>query len=139
MNIMRLPTLLLLLCAGRVFGVDLGLLWDPSSSPAVTNYVIYCSTNTLNVTGGTSNLAASATTIINAGTNTTVTLQNILPAHWQFAATAQAGGIESSPSNVLDVEVAQPPGKLRPLLLQYGFDLSHMTNNAVFFQLKFPN
>ena len=96
MNIMRLPTLLLLLCAGRVFGVDLGLLWDPSSSPAVTNYVIYCSTNTLNVTGGTSNLAASATTIINAGTNATVTLQ-------------------------------------------YGFDLSHMTNNAVFFQLKFPN
>jgi len=120
------------LAAGSARAVGVRLVWDPSPSPLVTNYCLYCATNGL--------LGASLTnavTTVNVGTNLTVTLNNIAAGDYQFAVTAWATGVESGPSNVLPVEIARPPANLQTLVLQVNGTLSGTNwQTAGFFRLQ---
>ncbi len=102
------------------------LAWDASPSPGVTNYVIYAATNAL-----------ATLTNISVGTNLTATVENLSPGTWRFYATAQAGGVESAPSNLLLVDVPRPPANLRTIVVQYSYTLTNWADLG-FFRLRVP-
>ena len=131
--------LIMLLCllpaALDLFAGSVTLAWDASPSPGVSNYVLYAHTNSLS--SGT-NLNA-ALVKVNAGTNLTASVAGLNPpATWYFVATAQAGGIQSDPSNQLIVQVPANPTNARVLAVQYA-DLN-ITNwtDVGFFRLRIP-
>lgn len=111
----------------KVFGGSVQLQWNASPSPAVTNYFIYVGTNSMGV----------YETRIPVGTNCTVTLSNIQPAHYWFAATAQndTGG-ESPYSNEATWVVPSPPTGMVPVILQWGNAPGSLTNSLELFRLK---
>jgi hypothetical protein len=108
-------------------GADFTLGWDPSPSPGVTNYVLYASTNGLSASTLTNAMVA-----VNVGTNTLMEAQNIVPGTWSFAVTAQAGGIESGPSNILIVQVPAAPANLRSVIIQFPGSNIVLTNLPYF-------
>jgi hypothetical protein len=108
------------------------LAWDPSPSPGVTNYVLYASTNELSATN-----LMTATTNLPCGTNLTATVTDLSAGNWWFVATAWAGGVESLPSNVLQVQVPTPPANMRTVVLQYSGTLSNFYDVG-FFKLRLP-
>lgn len=84
---------------------DIRLAWNPSTTPGVTNYVLYASTNSLNF--------QSFNVRTNAGTNLIATVQTLRAGQWQFAVTAQKDGAESDMSTILPVEIPMPPTGVR--------------------------
>jgi hypothetical protein len=125
------PALLLLLCL-TASGQTVRLAWDPAPTVGITNYTLYASTNALSAT----NLLA-ATTNIPCGTNLTGTVSEIVAGRWWFAATAWKDGIESLPSNVLQVEVPRPPANMRTVVVQYSGTLTNFYDVG-FFKLRLP-
>jgi len=108
------------------------LAWDASTSPGVTNYVLYAHTNTLAAT----NLSA-AVVKQSVGTNLTATIEDIKPGHWWFVATAVGSGVESGPSNSVNVEVPKPPAAMRTIVVQYSGTLTNFYDVG-FFRLRLP-
>ena len=111
---------------------DAKLAWDASLTTGVTNYVLYASTNILSATNLT-----SATVRLNVGTNLTATVEGIQTGQWSFAATAMKDGIESDPSNILIVDVPQPPARMRTVVVQYSGTLTNFYDVG-FFRLRLP-
>lgn len=112
----------------------LHLAWDPSPSSGV-RYRLYAHTNTfagLNLT--------NATVRLDAGTNRTATVSNILAGtRWFFVATAyDTNGLESIPSQELSAVVPEPPARLSTVVLQFNATVSG-TNwlDAGFFRVRF--
>lgn len=130
----RTGLILGLLLPAACLGQSLTLGWDPSSSPGVTNYVIYATTNSFNYYQ-----RSNAVVKIGVGTNLTAQITDIRPGRYWFTATAIGSGIESSNSNVLILDVPKPPANLFTIQLQYLFSL---TNNEAkdlgFFKIKTP-
>jgi hypothetical protein len=107
---------MLLSCLVMVAGyqapaLDVTLAWDASPSTGVTNYVLYVSSHPL-----TENNLYTADVAISVGTNLTTTVTN-LNAITYFVATAQADGVESSPSNLVEWS---PDGTVRVGTLRIG-------------------
>jgi len=75
------------------------LAWDPSPDPTVTNYFIYSGVGSFQYTNRAS---------VGNVTNCTVSL--VRGATYYFAATAQAGGLESIFSNEISYTPKAPPG-----------------------------
>ena len=124
---------LILLCGvGVSHAQSVRLGWDASTSAGVTNYVLYAHTNTL----ASTNLAA-AVVRQKVGTNLTATIEDIKPGRWWFAATAVGGGVESQPSNILIVDVPQPPPNMRTIVVQYSGTLTNFYDVG-FFRLRLP-
>ena len=124
--------LFVLLATVRVYGGSVSLAWDASPSPGITNYVLYA---------GTNNPATNATHLIkvNAGTNLTVRVEGLTPpTTWFFWATAQAGGLESDRSNVVQAQVPFPPANSRVLVVQAGVNLTNGFTDVGWFRLYFP-
>jgi len=111
---------------------DAKLAWDASPTTGVTNYVLYASTNILSATNLT-----SATVRLNVGTNLTATVERIQSGQWSFAVTAMKNGLESDPSNILIVEVPQPPARMRTVVVQYSGTLTNFYDVG-FFRLRLP-
>ena len=105
------------------------LEWDPSPSPGVTNYVIKAGTNSVQ-TGGTNWLAVST------GTNRTVRIEALAAGRWFFHAVAVADGVESDPSNEVQVEFPAPPANARTVAVESIPSLS-ATNRIELFRLVF--
>lgn len=105
----------------------LSLSWTPSTTSNVS-YAVYAGTNSV----------MPALRVFSA-TNR-VRLDFDAAGTWFFWATGVAtSGIESDPSNVLRVEIPQPPTDLHPVAVEYAFDLT-TTNwqqaGTVFLRLK---
>jgi hypothetical protein len=95
----RMLTILILFCAALVQAQTVRLTWDPSPSPAVTNYRIYYGTN-----------SGHYLFVTNAGLVLTQTV--VLPhtGHWFFAATASdTNGDESPFSNEAEWDTRPAP------------------------------
>lgn len=121
-----------LLLARPLAAQELPLAWDASASPGVTNYILYAGTNSITATN-----LSSYTMRISVGTNLTARVESLAPGQWFFAATAQAGGIESAPSNILAVEVPPAPQRMRTMVVQYSGTLTNFYDVG-FFRLKLP-
>lgn len=121
-----------LLIALTASAQNIRLGWDASPSAAVTNYVLYAATNALTTTN-----LASALVKQPVGTNLTATIEDLKPGRWWFAATCQAEGVESGPSNVLLVDVPQPPAAMRTIVVQYSGTLTNFYDVG-FFRLRLP-
>lgn len=123
---MKTIAAVLLASVAGVGAADVRLTWNPSPSPGITNYAVYCK------------LASPATNfVVNVGTNLTCTLADLKPGIWTFYATAGKDGIESPPSNLLTVEMAQPPEGMRTLVVQYSATLTNW-QDVGFFKLRVP-
>lgn len=122
--------------AGVVGAGEVRLAWDPSPTPGVTNYVLHARTNDPALL---SNTVVSAAVHVGVGTNLSATLDNLRPARWWFAVTAEAWGVQSDPSNILEAEVPAAPGQFRTVLmqLQWSATLTNWTDVG-FFRLKIP-
>lgn len=107
-------------------GADIRLAWDASATTGITNYVLYAATTTQ------TNIAR-----LNVGTNLTARVESLQPGTWLFSATAMKGGVESDPSNILIVEVPQPPRNMRTVVVQYSGTLSNWYDVG-FFRLRLP-
>ena len=111
-----LIVLLLTSLSAFALGGSATLAWDASPSAAVTNYVLYAHTNSLNSTN-----LNTALVKVSAGTNLTVAITGLTPPTvWYFVATAQANGIQSDPSNQLVVQVPVAPANARMMAVQYA-------------------
>jgi len=117
------------LCA-TAMGQSVNLAWDASTSPGVTNYVIYATTNALTDTN-----ASSALVKVPVGTNLTAKVFDLSPGMWWFGAKAVAGGAESKLSNVVAVEVPKPPAQMRTIAVQYSYTLTNFYDLG-FFKLR---
>lgn len=113
-------------------GADIRFAWDPSTTTGVTNYVLHAHTNALTATN-----FASALVHVNVGTNLTASVSALQPGLWSFCATAQKDGVQSAPSNVVNVEVPRPPPNMRVVVVQYSNTLSNWYD-AGFFRLRLP-
>lgn len=116
----------------NLWGADIKLQWNPSTSLGVTNYVVYASTNVLT----SSNLYDRAARL-NVGTNLTATIQNIRTGSWWFTVTAMSNGLESDCSNIINVNVPVAPQNLRTIVIQYDGTLSNFYDVG-FFKLRTP-
>lgn len=89
------------------WGASVRLMWDPSPSSGVTNYVIF-------VFGGhvTNANPINAASRINAGTNLTMRIDAIPPGPWTFGVAATVDLLESDPS-WLHITIPNPPQRLR--------------------------
>lgn len=110
------------------------LAWDPSPTLGV-QYRLYAHTNTfagLNL--------SNATVRLDAGTNRTATVSNIVAGSvWFFVVTAyDTNGLESVPSDELSAVIPQAPGRLSTVVLQWNATVSG-TNwlDAGFFRVRF--
>ena len=128
----KLVVLFALLIAAVAQSADIKFAWDASPSVGVTNYALFAHTNATAITN-----YALAKVAVNVGTNLTCTISDLRPGRWWFFAAAMADGMTSDPSNVLQIEMANPPPNMRSLTVQYGASLESMSNN-IFFKLKVP-
>lgn len=113
---------------------EVPLAWDASSTVGVTNITLYASTGTL-----TTNTLATATVKLQLGVVTTATLKDFLPGRWSFCVTAWKDGLQSDPSNILQVEVPLPPNNMRTVAVQYAGEITVPGTNWVdvgFFKIK---
>ena len=117
--ILALILALMLVCA-TVRGAELNLAWDASASSGC-EYRLYAQSNT--------NIVR-----VECGTNLTARLEDIAPGFYSFWATATKDGVESDPSNVLAVEVPQPPQGIRTLVVDHA---TAITNWTEFFRVRF--
>lgn len=125
-------TLLTVILSAVAFATTAGsvrLAWDPSPSPGVTNYVIKAGTNS--VQSGNTNWFAVST-----GTNCTVQIRSLAAGRWFFRAVAVADGVESEPSNQVEVEFPEPPTNFRTVAVESIPSLS-ATNHIELFRLVF--
>lgn len=106
--------LLLLLLASSLKAADVQLAWDASPAEGITNYQFYAHTNILTA----ANLQ-SAVLRKGVGTNLTVKLEGIT-GPWWFAVTAQREGLESEPSNILQVIFVPPVKAEAPLNMRFA-------------------
>lgn len=129
-----IPLFTLIFLAATAFAADLHLAWDAPPAP-VAGFKLYISTNELSdATLGTNTLS------LDVGTNLTVTLTNLpVGKYWLAASDYDSNGVESTLSNVLQVEVPEPPNNLRTLVLQASFDLTSTNwQDLGFLRLKSP-
>lgn len=117
---MRLLASILILAALSAEASYLRLAWDASVTDGC-DYRLY---------------AQSGTNIVRVetGTNLTASLEDITPGFWSFWATAIKDKVESDPSNVLTVEVPQPPLGMRTLVVDHA---TTITNWTEFFRVRF--
>lgn len=130
---MKFLPLLFLLC-GPVFAGEVQLAWDASPSPGITNYILYAHTNALTKTN-----LSTAVVKVSAGTNTTASLDNLATGTWWLTVTASKGGVQSDPSNILIIDVPQPPAQMRSVVIQYSATLTNGFNDLGFFRLRIPS
>ena len=125
-------TLAILALTATILASDIKLAWDPSPDVGVTNYVLYAHTNTFPVTN-----KLSAAVRLNVGTNLTASVESLTPGRWSFAAVAMMDGAESDISNIVQVEVPNPPVNMRTVVIQYGGTLTNFYDVG-FFRLRLP-
>lgn len=125
---MRLLSAILILAAVSAEASFIRLAWDASVTPGC-EYVLYASTNEL-----TQETYRDATVRVPCETNLTATIEGIAVGQWRFCATAIKDGVESDPSNVLTVEVPQPPLGIRTLVVDHA---TTITNWTEFFRVRF--
>lgn len=113
--------------------VPIKLAWDASPTVGVTNYVLYASTNTITTT----NILSSAVRV-SVGTNLTATISDLVPGNWYFAATAMKLGVESAPSNILQVQVPVAPTNMLTVFVQYSTSITNGFTDTGFFRLRIP-
>ncbi|MHB9009759.1 MAG: hypothetical protein ACYDC1_22825 [Limisphaerales bacterium] len=118
--------------ASAAMSAELTLAWDPSTTPGITNHVLYASR-----TGLSSTNLTQAIVRVSVGTNLTASVHSLGPGPWAFAVTAMKNGVESDPSNILQVEVPTPPARMRTVVLQYSGTISNWTDVG-FFKLRLP-
>lgn len=113
---------------------DLTLAWDASATPGCT-YLLYAHTNAVGIT----NLTATGTAVrVNAGTNLSAQVEGLTgPARWYFVATANLGGIQSDPSNMLIVDVPAAAKNMRTIAVQYSVTVTNFSDVG-FFRLRIP-
>jgi hypothetical protein len=121
---------------------DVALTWDPSPSPGVTNYIIYAATNAFIFTNRTVAIGTNMVTLndvlsgyvakVSVGNKTAVVLEDIRPGRWWLCATAVASAVESGPSDILQLEVAEPPRNLRTLEIQVSASLTNWSTLGYF-------
>lgn len=119
--------ILLLLAALPAFAQNARVAWDKSSTPGISNYVLYGATNAISAT----NLATAAFRL-NVGTNLTASIEAMNPGTYWLAVTAQKAGIESLPSNILVMSVPQPPANMRTVVVQFSATLTNFTDFGFF-------
>jgi hypothetical protein len=123
--IMKAAILLCAFAALTSMASDIQLAWDASPDLGVTGYVIYARTN-------------SSTAIrINVGTNLTAKVESLAPGRWTFSAAALTAITESGPSNLLIVDVPEPPPNMRTVVVQYSGTLTNFYDVG-FFRLRLP-
>lgn len=108
---------------------DVRLVWNASTTPGVTNYVLYASTNALTF--------QSFNVRTNAGINLIATVQTLRAGQWQFGVTATKDGLESGMSEVLNVEIPKTPGPIRTVIVQWSTNLTNR-QDVGFFKLRIP-
>ena len=109
----KLLSILLLLCSVLATrAADIHLVWGPSPTDSVTNYTLFCCTNTsptlsTNIDTATLNIITN----MDVGTNLTATVRNATPGQWWFVVKAQADGFTSDPSNwaIITIPKVGPP------------------------------
>ena len=109
-------------------GADIHLAWDASTTPGVTNYALYLSTNA--VLSLTNYMSADAR--VDAGTNTTATVHNLVPAQYSFVVTAQKDGLESNPSNTVNADMPASPSRTRTVLLPSSLLITNLSFTVTF-------
>lgn len=141
----------LIITSSPCSAVDVQLIWDPSPTENVT-YILYATTNILSSTNLHSSQVKADT-----GTNCGVTIRDMDPGIWTFAATAvktsiniipqtlaigiqpatTTNKVESDPSNFLILEIPSPPAMARTMVLEATTTLTG-TNwiDAGFFRLR---
>lgn len=125
--------LLIGLLALNSFAGDIKFSWDPSPTTNVTGYTLYAHTNYITELNKTNCLVK-----VNVGTNLTATLEDFtLNGIWYFGATATKEGLESKLSNIISLEVPQPPTNMRTVVLQYSGTLTNFYDVG-FFKLRLP-
>lgn len=100
--------------------------WDASTTPGVT-YQVYGHTNELAQTN-----YRTAAVRFSAGTSTAFYVEGIAATSWFFCCTAVKDGAESDISNILPVDVPQPTGNFRTLVVQYGGTLTNWMDVGFF-------
>lgn len=111
---------------------EIKLAWDASPSTNVTGYILYAGTNNPALT----NVAER----INTGTNQTISVSFAKSGSWFFWVTAHDDlRVESLPSNILQVQVPEPPANLRTIVIEATVDLSSTNwTEKAFLRLKLP-
>jgi len=101
---MKLVPLILLLALnvlvsyGQTY-TNIHLAWDASPFPGITNYQVYASTNGIPST----NYVAQ----VDASTNLTCSVQDLMPGRYYFACVAMRDGESSDFSNIVIAELSQ--------------------------------
>jgi hypothetical protein len=114
-------------------GQTIKFAWDPATNSQPLTYWLYASANPLS-----DSTISTATTNIPVGTNLTATISQISVGSWWFAVAARdTNGIQSLLSNVLQVQVPNPPLNMRTVVLQYSGTLSNFYDVG-FFKLRLP-
>lgn len=130
---LAIPLLSCAVCAAS--SAQLRLAWDPSPD-AVDGYRLYAGTNSLALS------PTNALVKIDAGTNLTAVVNDLLPGRWFFVATAYqrtTNGIpvESAPSNEIMFEVPAPPPNLFPVIVQWNGEIGGPNwSNSVYLKFK---
>lgn len=124
--------LLLLLFPILSHAGEIKLAWDASPSTNVVGYILYAGTNNPALT----NVAER----INTGTNQTVVVDFVKRGSWFFWVTAhEAQGVESEPSNIVQVQVPEPPANARTVVIEATVDLSSTNwSEKAFLRLRLP-
>lgn len=123
----------LLSFVGSSHAQSVKLAWDASPTVGVTNYVLYAHTNPITAINITNSLVK-----VSVGTNLTATAYDIHAGKWWFGAVAQKDGVISAPSNILMIEVPEPPTNTRSVVLQYAATLTNGFYDALYLKLRIP-
>lgn len=110
------------------------LAWDRSPDDNATNiltYRIFAGTSFASTTN-----ASLSTTNVFAGTNTTITITNLVPGLWYFTGRAIQGGVESDSSGYTSYIVPsakpRPPGTPITIILESTLDFTNWTDVGSF-------
>src|SRR5687768_6424842 len=123
-----------LLLAPTLMAGEVKLAWDWEPLPDSDN------TNSPNfiLTGIRPFSTITNTVSINAGTNKTATIIDLIPGIWTFNAKAvMTNGVSSGPSSSVAVEVPPAPTNMRTIALQYSATVSNFVDVG-FFKVRFP-
>lgn len=131
MKFLKLCSFVPLLFASAALAGDLHLTWDASPSTNVTGYAVYATTNSLTDT----NLATALR--FDAGTNLNIVISDLKTGTWSFGATAYtASRGESLLSNIVIVQIPEPPKVMRTLIPQWSATLTNDFTDMGFFKIR---
>ena len=69
---------------------------------------------------------------VDAGTNTTATVHNLVPAQYAFVVTAQKDGLESDPRNTVNADMLASPSRTRTVLFPSSLLITNLSFTVTF-------